>query len=134
MLLVLLDLLVWFNVPAMMVYHKEYYTYFLARARHVEEDLLVAEGQEQVYYGYPNVNQESCTGVELCPQLVLTIVSALGAFGLLNLYLAATQNTNGKRKRRRRSLQGREKSLLEGLGDLIIYGKERNTTCAFRKW
>ena len=107
-----------------MVYHKEYYTYFLARARHVGEDLLVAEGQEQAYYGYPNVNQESCSGVNFCPTLVLTFIAAFGAASLLGLYVAATQNANGRRKRRR-SLQGRAKAPLEGLGDLILYGKER---------
>ena len=74
---------------------------FLARARHVvAEDLLVAEGQEQAYYGLPNVNQESCSGVELCPQLVLTFVSGLGAAFLLASYIALTQQPNGKKKRR----------------------------------
>ena len=108
-------------------YPKEYYTYFLARARHhVVEDMLVAEGQEVAYYGYPNVNQESCSGsdVDLCPTLVLTIISAFGAAALFAMYVAATQNNNGKRKRRR-SLQGPAKTPLEGLGDLILYGKER---------
>ena len=107
-----------------LIIRNKYYTYFLARARHGVEDLLVAEGQEQAYYGYPNVNQQACTGVDICPNLVLTLIGAFGAAALLGMYVAATQNTRGKRKRRR-SLQGREKAPLEGLGDLIIYGKER---------
>ena len=76
---------------------------FLARARHVvAEDLLVAEGQEQAYYGLPNVNQESCSGFDLdiCPAFTLTVVSGLGAAFFLAFYIALTQQPNGKKKRR----------------------------------
>ena len=75
---------------------------FLALARHVkEEDLLVAEGQEQVYYGLPNVNQQSCSAFDLdvCPNLILTFVTGLGAAFLLANYIALTQNANGRKKR-----------------------------------
>ena len=61
----------------------------------------MAEGQEQVYYGLPNPIQENCFDVDICPNLVLTLVSALGAAALLGMYVAATQNAMGKRKRRR---------------------------------
>ena len=109
-------------VKCQFLYREEYYTYFLAQARHGRGDLLGAEGQEQVYYGLPNPIQESCFDVDICPNLVLTLVSALGAAALLGMYVAATQNANGKRKRRR-SLGG-PKAPPEGLHDLIIHGKE----------
>ena len=39
--------------------------------------------------------------MDVCPEIVLAGVSALGAAGLLAIYIAATQNANGKRRRRR---------------------------------
>ena len=76
---------------------------FLALARHVmEEDLLLAEGQDHVSYGLPNVNQQSCSAFDLdvCPNLILTFVTGLGAAFLLANYIALTQNANGRKKRR----------------------------------
>ena len=72
----------------------------------VADDLLVAEGQEQVYYGLPNVNQESCSGLDLdlCPSFLLFAISGLGAAFFLAFYIALTQQPNGKKKRR--SLEG----------------------------
>ena len=86
--------------------------------------MAVAEGQEQAYYGLPNVNQESCNSVDLdlCPMLVLAFISALGAAALVAMYLAATQNANGKRKRRR-SLPD-PIQFGRGLGDVIAHGKD----------
>ena len=39
--------------------------------------------------------------VDIHPDTVLAGVAALGAAGLLAIYIAATQNANGKRRRRR---------------------------------
>ena len=62
--------------------------------------------QEHVYYGEKNVLQEHCVDAQVCPDLVLAFIAAAGAFALLGMYTAATQNTNGRRKKRRRSLDG----------------------------
>ena len=85
-------------------------------------DLLVAEGQEQAYYGLPNVNQESCSGVDLdlCPTFVLAGVSALGAAFLLATYIALTQNGNGRRKRR--ALEGSTPPQVPLLWQILLLG------------
>ena len=62
--------------------------------------------QEHVYYGEKNVLQEHCVDAQVCPDLVLAFIAAAGAFALLGMYTAATQNTNGRRRKRRRSLDG----------------------------
>ena len=67
-------------------------------------DSLAEEGQDTVYFGKPNPIQEQCFDIQICPDLVLALISLLGAAALLGLYLAATMNVNGKRKRR--SLDG----------------------------
>ena len=84
----------------------------------------MAEGQEQAYYGLPNVNQESCNSVDLdiCPMLVLAFITALGAAALVAFYIAATQNANGKRKRRRSADDPIQFG--RGLGDVIAHGKD----------
>ena len=67
-------------------------------------DSLAEEGQDTVYFGKPNPIQEQCFDIQICPDLVLALISLLGAAALLGLYLAATMNEFGKRKRR--SLDG----------------------------
>ena len=73
---------------------------------------MALEGQENVYYGLPNPLQENCVDVDICPDLALAAISALGAAALLSMYLAATQNANGKRKKRRSTLEGSAPPLL----------------------
>ena len=67
---------------------------------------MVPQGnQEIVYYGEKNVLQEHCVDAQVCPDLVLALIAAMGAAALLAMYTAATQNAMGKRrKKRRRSL------------------------------
>ena len=96
---------------------------FLALARHVmEEDLLVAEGQENVSYGLPNVNQQSCSAFDLdvCPNLILTFVTGLGAAFLLANYIALTQNANGRKKRR--ALEGSTPLQMPHLWLIFLHG------------
>ena len=86
---------------------------------------MAEEGQEAVYFGKPNPIQEQCFDLQLCPDLVLAFVSLLGAAALLGMYLAATQNANGKRKRRRSLDDGHSPSVSStGLGDLILVGND----------
>ena len=80
------------------------------------------EGQEAVYFGKPNPIQEQCADLQVCPDLVLALVSLLGAAALLGFYVAATQNTNGKRKRRRSLDDGHVPSLSSTVPDLVIVG------------
>ena len=94
---------------------------FLARARHVvADDLLVAEGQEQVYYGLPNVNQESCPDLDLCPTFVVTFVTGLGAAFLLATYIALTQQGNGRKKRS--ALEGSTPPQVTHLLQIFLHG------------
>ena len=62
--------------------------------------------------------------VDICPEIVLAGVSALGAAGLLAMYVAATQNTNGRRKRRRQLDDYSPLPAFEYVAPLIIAGKE----------
>ena len=62
--------------------------------------------------------------VDICPEIVLAGVSALGAFGLLAIYVAATQNTNGKRKRRRLLDDHSPLPAFDYVAPLIVAGKE----------
>ena len=59
--------------------------------------------------------------VDLCPELVLAGVSALGAASLLAFYIAATANANGKRKRKRRGFG--EPPALDYVAPLVLAGK-----------
>ena len=80
------------------------------------------EGQEAVYFGKPNPIQEQCVDLQICPDLVLAFVSLLGAAALLGMYLAATQNTMGKRKRRRSLDDGHSPSVSTTGLDIILVG------------
>ena len=62
-------------------------------------DNVASAGQENVYYGRPNILQEHCVEAKICPDLVLAGVAALGAAFLLANYIALTQQTNGRKKR-----------------------------------
>ena len=83
---------------------------------------MAEEGQEAVYFGKPNPIQEQCFDLQLCPDLVLAFVSLLGAAALLGMYLAATQNTMGKRKRRRSLDDGHSPSVSTTGLDIILVG------------
>ena len=86
----------------------------------------VPEGnQEIVYYGEPNPLQEHCVDAQICPDLVLALIAAAGALGLLGMYMAATQNNNG-RKKRRRSLDGYAPSASSTVPDMILVGNNYN--------
>ena len=87
-------------------------------------DNVAEEGQEAVYFGKPNPIQEQCFTLQLCPDLVLTLVSLLGAAALLGMYLAATQNANGKRKRRRSLDDGHAPSASSTVPDMILVGND----------
>ena len=63
--------------------------------------------------------------VDIHPETALAGVSAFGAAALLGMYIAATQNANGKRKRRRSLDDGHSPSVSStGLGDLILVGND----------
>ncbi len=66
-------------------------------------DNIAQEGQKNVYYGKPNPAQESCDSfdVDICPDLILAGAAAAGAAAFLALYLAITQNANGRRRKKR---------------------------------
>ena len=66
-------------------------------------DMVALEGQELVKYGKPNIIQESCDGFDfdICPDVVLATIAAIGAAAFVALYIALTMNTMGRRKRRR---------------------------------
>ena len=82
----------------------------------------VPEGNQEIaYYGEPNILQEHCVDAKICPDLVLALIAAAGAFGLLMMYMAATQNANG-RKKRRRSLDGYAPSPSATVPDMILVG------------
>ena len=85
-------------------------------------DNVAEEGQEAVYFGKPNPIQEQCFDLQICPDLVLALVSLLGAAALLGMYLAATQNTMGKRKRRRSLDAGHAPSVSSTGLDMILVG------------
>ena len=57
--------------------------------------------------------------------LVLAGVSAVGALSLLALYIGATQNANGKRKRRRRSDDYSPHPLFDHVEQYLFAGKEQ---------
>ena len=82
----------------------------------------VPEGNQEIaYYGEPNILQEHCVDAKICPDLVLALIAAAGALGLLGMYMAATQNNNG-RKKRRRSLDGYAPSASSTVPDMILAG------------
>ena len=83
-------------------------------------DNVAAPGQDQVYYGRPNPLQEHCVDIDVCPDLVLAGVSALGAAFLLATYIALTQNGNGKRKRR--ALEGSTPPQVPLLWQIFFHG------------
>ena len=64
---------------------------------------------------------------QICPDLVLAGIAALGAAALLAMYLAATQNANGKRKRRR-SLEGNASFVMPELPYVILVGNNSKMT------
>ena len=67
--------------------------------------------------------------VDICPELVLAGVSALGAASLLAFYIAATNNGNGKRKRRRGL---GEPPALDYVAPLVLAGKNHRQEEACR--
>ena len=85
---------------------------------------MAEEGQEAVYFGKPNPIQEQCADLQICPDLVLAFVALAGAAALLGMYLAATQNTNGKRKRRRSLDDGHAPSVSSTGLDMILVGND----------
>ena len=89
-----------------------------------KNDLVPQGNQEIVYYGEKNVLQEHCVDAQICPDLVLAFIAAAGAFALLGMYRAATQNTNGRRKKRRRSLDGYATSKTSDVPLMILVGND----------
>ena len=63
--------------------------------------------------------------VDVDPSLVLAGVSAVGALSLLALYIGATQNANGKRKRRRRFDDYSPHPLFDHVEPYLVAGKEQ---------
>ena len=103
-----------------------------------EIDNKAEAGAEYVSFGKPNPIQEQCFDFKICPDLVLGLVSLLGAAALLAMYLAATQNANGKRKRRRSLDDGHAPSGSSRVSDMILVGNDNNMNsysfwaCMFR--
>ena len=90
-----------------------------------KNDLVPQGNQEIVYYGEKNVLQEHCVDAQICPDLVLAFIAAAGAFALLGMYTAATQNTMGRRrKKRRRSLDGYSTSETSDVSLMILVGND----------
>lgn len=87
-------------------------------------DQVPQGNQEIVYYGEPNPLQEHCVDAQICPDLVLALIAAAGAFALLGMYTAATQNNNGRRKKRRRSLDGYATSEILDVPLMILVGND----------
>ena len=94
-------------------------------------DNIALEGQEVVTYGKPNKVQELCDSVDfdICPDLVLAGIAAAGAAALLALYVALTQNPNGRRKRKRSltdsPLQRRSNELGQ-VFEILVSGNDQN--------
>jgi len=103
-----------------------------------EIDNKAEGGAEYVSFGKPNPIQEQCFDLKICPDLALALVSLLGAAALLAMYLAATQNANGKRKRRRSLDDGHAPSGSSRVSDMILAGNNYNMNsysfwaCMFR--
>ena len=57
---------------------------------------------------------------------MLAFIAAAGAFALLGMYTAATQNTRGRRKRRRRSLDGFAAPEISDVPLMILVGNNEN--------
>ena len=90
-----------------------------------KSDSVALEGQDAVYFGKPNPSQEQCDSLDLdiCPDLLLALITLIGAAALLALYLALTQNANGRRKKR--SLPGSEEEkddIGSHLSQLLLHG------------
>ena len=85
-------------------------------------------GHGHGHHGSVHIHNQNHGGlfgdVDICPEIVLAGVSALGAAGLLAIYIAATQNANGKRKRRRRIDDYSPLPAFDYVGPLIVAGKE----------
>ena len=101
-------------------------------------DNVAEEGQEYVSFGKPNPIQEQCFDLRIFPDHALAFISLLGAAALLAMYLAATQNANGKRKRRRSLDDGHAPSGSSRVSDMILVGNDNNMNsysfwaCMFR--
>ena len=92
-----------------------------------KSDSVALEGQDSVYFGQPNPSQEQCDSLDLdiCPDLLLAFITLIGAGALVALYLALTQNTNGKRKKRSLPGSDSEEEKDENgshLSQLILHG------------
>ena len=90
-----------------------------------KSDSVALEGQDAVYFGQPNPSQEQCDSLDLdiCPDLLLAFITLIGAGALVALYIALTQQANGRRKKR--SLSGSEEEKDEKgshLLQLILHG------------
>ena len=90
-----------------------------------KSDSVALEGQDSVYFGQPNPSQEQCDSLDLdiCPDLLLGFITLIGAGALVALYVALTQQANGRRKKR--SLPGSEEEKDENgshLSQLILHG------------
>ena len=86
---------------------------------------MALEGQDTVYFGKPNPSQEQCDSLDLdiCPDLLLALITLIGAAALVAFYVALTQNPNGRRKKR--SLPGSEEETADNgshLSQFIVHG------------
>ena len=69
--------------------------------------------------------------VDLHPDTVLAGVTAFGALALLGFYVAATQNTNGKRRRKRQLDDYSPLAFFDYVEPLIVAGKDQMNMFTF---
>ena len=86
---------------------------------HDHHDSIHIHGQEN-YGGF----RGAFGTVDIHPTTVLAGVSGFGALCLLGFYMAATQNANGKRKRRRELDDYSPLPVFDYVEPLLVAGKE----------